>query len=83
VRSGRGSSEHWARQLAAPQSNPGCTRRDRCREAVDMLDLLDLLIESFTDDQHRIQGQLRDVDDNRCLFGGMRQSAGDNRSGEI
>jgi hypothetical protein len=48
-----------------------------------MLDLLDLLIESFTDDQHRIQGQLRDVDDNRCLFGGMRQSAGDNRSGEI
>jgi hypothetical protein len=37
--------------------------------------MLDLLIESFTDDQHRIQGQLRDVDDNRCLFGGMRQSA--------
>ena len=33
---------------------------------------LDLLIEIFTDDQHRIQGQLRDVDDNRCLFGGVR-----------
>jgi len=30
--------------------------------------MLDLLIEIFTDDQHRIQGQLRDVDDNRCLF---------------
>jgi hypothetical protein len=37
--------------------------------------MLDLLIEIFTDDQHRIQEQLRDVDDNRCLFGGMRQSA--------
>jgi hypothetical protein len=45
--------------------------------------MLDLLIESFTDDQHRIQGQLRGVDDNRCPFGGMRQSAGDNRFGEI
>ena len=33
---------------------------------------LDLLIEIFTDDQHRIQGQLREVDDNRCLFDGMR-----------
>jgi len=32
--------------------------------------MLDLLIEIFTDDQHRIQQQLRDVDDNRCLFGG-------------
>jgi hypothetical protein len=44
--------------------------------------MLDLLIESFTDDQHRIQGQLRDVDDNRCLFGGMGR-AGDSRFGEI
>jgi len=34
--------------------------------------MLDLLIEIFTDDQHRIQQQLRDVDDNRCLLGGMR-----------
>jgi hypothetical protein len=31
--------------------------------------MLDLLIEIFPDDQHRIQEQLRDVDDNRCLFG--------------
>jgi hypothetical protein len=46
--------------------------------------MLDLLIEIFTDDQHRIQEQLRDVDDNRCLFGGMHHiRAGDNRSGEI
>jgi hypothetical protein len=46
--------------------------------------MLDLLIEIFTDDQHRIQGRLWDVDDNRCLFGGMRHiRVGDNRSGEI
>jgi hypothetical protein len=37
--------------------------------------MLDLLIEIFADDQHRIQEQLRDIDDNRCLFGGCATSA--------